>query len=89
MKNKYMLIEAEDGFVHPVRFFDTEEKAREAAQVRFCEVSGDTREELQETLSDDVCASLDWENGILSYWDDRSGKEYGWRVQAVGDDKRW
>lgn len=87
--NKWLLVEAEDGYISPVRFFDTEEAAREAMQVRFCELSGYTREELQNELTDDVCADLDWVNGVLSWWDDRAGKEYGWRVQEVGEEKIW
>lgn len=83
MENKYLLVEAEDGFISPVQFFDSETAARDAMYERFCAISGYTRDELREMLTDDVCAELDHENGIMSWWDDRSGKEYGWRVQAV------
>ena len=83
MENKWMLIEAEDSLIYPVRFFDTKEEAQEQAQVRFCETAGWSREELTEYLHDDIFASGDWEKGLMSYFDDRDGMTYGWRVQEV------
>ena len=90
MYKTWLLVEAEDGYISPVRFFDTEEMAREAMTDRFRTISGWTAYEGTEYLTDDTCADLDWENGVMTWWDDGTGKQFGWRVQEVGNnDKLW
>lgn len=80
--NRSMLIEAIDGHI-TVKYFHGLSVAVKAMRERFKAVAGYSEEELNEYLMYDDFASLDYENNSMSYLDEGTCNEYGWKAVRI------